>query len=222
MQKSDLEKLIRLGETQQTEFKEKFDEAVIETLVAFANATGGKVLVGVSDKGVVKGVFRDYRSSSDIVIKIFDHKIAFSNPGKLYGGLTVKDLKRDDYVSSLRNKLLAEMFYLLGDIEKYGTGLVRIRRILKDFPGLTLRLEEIGNYFKVDLAYPVQNGSQKSSQKSSQKIIQLIKEQPGITINKLALELNISERAIKKHLSNLKKQKLIKRIGPDKGGHWDV
>ena len=161
-------------------------------------------------------VHRDYRNSSDSVIKIFDHKISFSNPGKLYGGLTVQDLKRDDYVSSLRNKLLAEMFYLLGEIEKYGTGLVRIRKVLKAFPGLVMRLEEIGNYFKVDLVYH----TQKSTQKSTQKIIQLIKANPEITISRLALELGISERAVKKHLSNLKKQKLIRRIGPDKGGKW--
>ncbi|GHT54705.1 hypothetical protein AGMMS49982_19810 [Bacteroidia bacterium] len=37
-------------ETQYTEFKPKFNEDVIETLVAFANTQGGRVLVGVDDK----------------------------------------------------------------------------------------------------------------------------------------------------------------------------
>ncbi|WP_158648538.1 ATP-binding protein [Candidatus Symbiothrix dinenymphae] len=37
-------------ETQHTEFKPKFNEDVIETLVAFANTQGGRVLVGVDDK----------------------------------------------------------------------------------------------------------------------------------------------------------------------------
>jgi ATP-dependent DNA helicase RecG len=40
-----------LKETQHIEFKPNFNEDVIETLVAFANAKGGKVLVGVDDKG---------------------------------------------------------------------------------------------------------------------------------------------------------------------------
>jgi len=38
-------------ESQHIEFKPNFNEDVIETLVAFANAKGGKVLVGVDDKG---------------------------------------------------------------------------------------------------------------------------------------------------------------------------
>jgi len=38
-------------ETQHTEFKPNFNEDVIETLVAFANAKGGQVLVGVDDTG---------------------------------------------------------------------------------------------------------------------------------------------------------------------------
>jgi ATP-dependent DNA helicase RecG len=38
-------------ENKHTEFKSSFNEAVIETMVAFANAKGGRVLVGVDDKG---------------------------------------------------------------------------------------------------------------------------------------------------------------------------
>ncbi|GHT86691.1 hypothetical protein FACS18947_6710 [Bacteroidia bacterium] len=38
-------------ETQHIEFKPNFNEDVIETLVAFANAKGGKVLVGVDNSG---------------------------------------------------------------------------------------------------------------------------------------------------------------------------
>ena len=39
-----------MPETQHIEFKPNFNEDVIETLVAFANAKGGRVLVGVDDK----------------------------------------------------------------------------------------------------------------------------------------------------------------------------
>jgi ATP-dependent DNA helicase RecG len=40
-----------MNENQHIEYKPNFNEDVIETLVAFANAKGGKVLVGVDDKG---------------------------------------------------------------------------------------------------------------------------------------------------------------------------
>jgi len=59
------------------------------------------------------------------IVKIFDDRIVFTNPGRIYGNLTVEDLERDDYVSSIRNKLLAESFYLMGDFEMYGIGFIQ-------------------------------------------------------------------------------------------------
>jgi hypothetical protein len=70
---------------------------------------------------------RDYTSPVDIQIKIFDQSISFFNPGKLYGDLTIEKLKRDDYQSRTRNRLIAEAFYLTRDIEKYGSGFIRVR-----------------------------------------------------------------------------------------------
>ena len=42
----------KLKENLNTEFKSSFNDEVIETLVAFANTHGGKVLVGVDNKGM--------------------------------------------------------------------------------------------------------------------------------------------------------------------------
>jgi len=44
------------GEGAQTEFKEKYNSRVIESLAAFANTTGGRVLIGVDDRGRVVGL----------------------------------------------------------------------------------------------------------------------------------------------------------------------
>ena len=48
--------LIKSGESETLEFKEKFDDRTVESAVAFANAKGGMILIGVSDKGAVTGV----------------------------------------------------------------------------------------------------------------------------------------------------------------------
>ena len=55
------------------------------------------------------------------------------------------------YDSSLRNRLLAEAFYLTGDIERYETGFLRIRELLQAYPEIALRVEEMGDSFKVEL-----------------------------------------------------------------------
>ncbi len=53
---TDINELIRIGESLTLEYKSSFDRKSIETLVAFANANGGTVLVGVEDNGTVLGV----------------------------------------------------------------------------------------------------------------------------------------------------------------------
>jgi ATP-dependent DNA helicase RecG len=75
-------------------------------------------------------VHRDYRDSSDSVIKIFEDRIEFYNPGKLPEGITIEKLLSGDYISTIRNKKIAEIFKEANIIEKYGSG---IRRILEGF-----------------------------------------------------------------------------------------
>lgn len=72
-------------------------------------------------------VHRDYRSSTDSVIKVFDDRIEFFNPGSLPEGLNVAALLSGNYRSTPRNRAVATLFKELGLIEKYGSG---IRRIL--------------------------------------------------------------------------------------------
>ena len=43
-----------------------------------------------------------------------------------------------------------------------------------------------------------------------------------ITIADLAQTLSITDRAIKKQIDKLKVKGRIRRVGPDKGGHWEV
>ncbi|MBC2698258.1 MAG: ATP-binding protein [ANME-2 cluster archaeon] len=52
----NLQDLIKTGESNTVEFKEKFDEQTIESAVAFANTKGGIIFIGVSDKNNIKGI----------------------------------------------------------------------------------------------------------------------------------------------------------------------
>ena len=87
-------------------------------------------------------VHRSYTDPNDVQIKIFDDKITIFSPGTFYGGLTVAEIQIDNYRSSLRNKLIAEGFYLINVIEKYGSGFIRIRNTLKDYPEVEFDIKE--------------------------------------------------------------------------------
>jgi predicted HTH transcriptional regulator len=67
-----------------------------------------------------------------------------------------------------------------------------------------------------------QKSTQKSSQKSSQKIIELVTENHTITTQEMANRLGISRRAIAKAIAILQNNGIIRRVGPDKGGYWEV
>ena len=77
-------------------------------------------------EGVINAlIHRDYLSTADIQIKVYDDRIKIWNPGKLPQELTVDDLKKD-HGSLPRNRLLAYAFYYAGLIEKWGSGTKRI------------------------------------------------------------------------------------------------
>jgi ATP-dependent DNA helicase RecG len=54
------------------------------------------------------------------------------------------------------------------------------------------------------------------------KILNLIKEDCHITIPEIARRIELSTRAVEKQIAKLKEQNKLKRIGPDKGGHWEI
>ncbi len=101
-------------------------------------------------------IHRDYQSSTDIQIKIFDRSIQFFNPSGLYGDITVEDLKTDFYTASTRNKLIAEAFYLTKDIEKYGSGFVRVRKQIASYPTMKFDYRNDGYGFFAEFSYTKQ------------------------------------------------------------------
>jgi len=164
-------------------------------------------------------VHRDYTSPVDIQIKIFDNSITIFNPGKLYGDLTIEELHTDEYQSRARNKLIVEVFYLTGDIEKYGSGYIRVREEIQEYPTMVFEYKESGDGYFVKLSYTEQKTTQKTTK---EQILELLKEDKKLTRNTLAQFVGVSPDTIKQHLSKLQNDKLLKRVGGRKDGYWEV
>lgn len=58
--------------------------------------------------------------------------------------------------------------------------------------------------------------------KSVVKILDAIRASPDITRARLAKEVGLSVRGVERNLALLKKDGRLRRIGPNKGGHWQV
>ncbi len=170
-------------------------------------------------------VHRDYRDSSDSIIKIFDDRIEFFNPGDLYDDLTIEKLMSNNYESKTRNKLIASMFKECGLIEKYGSGISRIKKLCKAHGISDPKFEELQKGFKVTLyKETTQETTQETIKKIStkEKILNLIGKNNKITRTALAEKIGVSENAIKQHLANLKNEGRLKRIGSTKAGYWEI
>ena len=55
-----------------------------------------------------------------------------------------------------------------------------------------------------------------------QLLLSEIKANPYITTTELSQKCNVTRMTVHRDLDKLKQQGLIVRIGPDKGGHWEV
>ncbi|PIP36692.1 MAG: hypothetical protein COS92_05095 [Desulfobacterales bacterium CG07_land_8_20_14_0_80_52_14] len=72
-------------------------------------------------------------------------------------------------------------------------------------------------------------GTEKSSEKlveglteSQKKILMLVARNPSVSKKAMAQSLGISTTAIDKNLAKLKAKGVLRRVGPAKGGHWDI
>lgn len=165
-------------------------------------------------------VHRDYRSSSDSIVKVFDNKIEFYNPGRLPDSITVNDLISNNYKSTPRNKLIADFCKSLGLIEKYGSG---IQRIIEHFDEANLPSPEFRNIsegFMVTVFSDVKLGEKLGE--NQKRILEIINNNSHITLIQLSKTIGISQTAIENNIQKLKNKGLLKRIGSAKGGHWEL
>lgn len=71
----------------------------------------------------------------------------------------------------------------------------------------------------------VENGVEKGVEKISeneQKIISLIKDNPSISKAEMVKMGKISRKAVEYNIEGLKRKGAIRRVGPTKGGYWNI
>lgn len=68
----------------------------------------------------------------------------------------------------------------------------------------------------------VEKSKEKGKEKSKEKILALLSENPHATTADLLAETGLSVSGVEKNIRELKAAGRLRRIGPDKGGHWEV
>lgn len=170
-------------------------------------------------------VHRDYLISAPIRLFVFDDRIEVISPGTLLNNLTVENIRAGN--SNLRNPILAS-FVAKGVLPYRGLG-SGVPRALEAWPDIEFRDDRDGSLFvatvKRKVPAPgevVDDHAQKTTQKTPQKLLDLISQDPSVTRQTLAEALGITPDGVKYHLRKLQEEGRLRRVGPDKGGHWEV
>jgi predicted HTH transcriptional regulator len=148
---------------------------------------------------------------------------------KTQSGL-VSELTKDEFfngVSAYRNPELMRIFKDLGILEGLGLGM---RGIVEVYGRKIFEFTENSLYVNIPFDKEVMKSVKKSNEKgvknpvekTSMKIISLIKETPAITAKQIASILELTIQGVNWNLQKLKEQNKIRRVGSDKGGHWEV
>lgn len=184
-----------------------------------------------------------------IRLLIFNDRLEIINPGSLYGGLKIDDIKLG--VSRQRNPLMAGFAARTMIYRGLGSG---IKRVVRENARIDFDNEESANQFKVtvwrtapkdgikegnttqkpsdstqitaDSTQIASSDTHKSTQKASdstqKRILEIIEETPHASRKDIAERIGISEDGVKKQLANLKRMGLIERVGAARGGYWKI
>ncbi len=163
---------------------------------------------------------RDYTNPKGNEIAIFKNRIEIYNPGQFPEEVKIEDYLRGEERSILRNPLISNALFLSKDIERWGSGLKRIYDECKA-NNIKVEFKPIKTGFLI-IFYRPEKVPEKVPEKRPERIKELIVINKKITIPELARAINVNEKTIKRDIEKLKTKGLLKRIGPDKGGYWQI
>jgi ATP-dependent DNA helicase RecG len=186
-----------------------------------------------------------------IQLRVYDDRLSLWNEGVLPRGLEAEQLKRE-HSSRPRNPLIAKACFLAGYIDIWGRGTLKIYNSCKEAGLPEPHIAETEGGVKVVLYkhletqyYATGKGPLKLSDpashaatnglvdglvqglvdglvESQQKLLKLVVDNPQISKRRMAEIIGISTTAIDKNIEQLKRKKLLERVGSPKAGIWKV
>ena len=213
-----------------------------EVMKEQGNATRKEVLEIPEDvlkEAIVNGVcHRQYfEEGARVMVEIYDDKVSIVSPGSVPKGITKENFGKK---SVARNPIIADLLRRTHYIEKIGTGIGRMRDLMKGaglkepefayddyfFDANFLRPSYYDEYYGTyDLSKGNKNNVNKINvnlNKTQVKILELIRKNPEITQKEMAEKIGLSIIAIQKSIFNLKNEGLISREGTRRKGKWII
>lgn len=176
-------------------------------------------------------IHRDWGlTGQHIRIFMFDDRIDVHSPGKLMPGIAIEQLRKGESHSVLRNPAIVEVFKDMGFIEKLGSGIPRVLRLLKEHGLKKPEFSESETEFTVTLYGPGDKfmvaeveellKSLNSRQRSLEKYFS---QNERLTMQDFAkMHPDVTRRTLIRDLNNLVKKGFLKRHGVRRGTYYTL
>ncbi len=125
-----------------------------------------------------------------------------------------------------KNPVIARFFKEIGWADELGSGVRNLFRFSKAYGGNDPELIE-NDIFRLTMPLPDDTDVsvedlEETSVKTSVKILTAMQKKSSVTIPELADLIGVTERSIERNIRKLQDDSRLRRVGPDKGGHWEV
>lgn len=181
-------------------------------------------------------IHHDYSMrGTSLMVEVYDDRVEITNPG-VFPEAQKKDFGK---VSVRRNERIADLFFRMDKVERAGTGIRRMKEAMYS-AGLSAPRIKQTSFYTIIFQRPIERHEKKVGEKvggrskkirrklgeklgeNEKRILEIINKNKFITIPELSKALDISTTAVENNLAKLKVKNILKRIGPDKGGHWEI
>ena len=157
---------------------------------------------------------------------IFDDRIEISNPGSLLPGLNIKNLEGHH---AARNKIICDIFHETKDMEKFGTGVGKMKRLMKERGLPKPEFSEEGDFFVtkfygpgekiLDIVPSIPKERQVDlrelglNKRQIEALRLMVNERKTFTINEYYQKFNTSEKTARRDFKKLISLGFVEKIG---------
>lgn len=180
---------------------------------------------------------RDYnRRGSPIMVSIFDDRVEVSNPGGLLPGLNIKKLEGHHRT---RNEMICNIFHETLDMERFGTGIRKMKRFMKEHGLSDPQFSEEGDFFVVkfygpgerilELVDSIPKERQTDlkelglNERQIEALRLMVNEKKLFTIKEYVRVFHrISDKTAKRDVKKLVETGLVEKVGYKKGAYFQA
>ena len=201
----------------------------LKSVSAFANTQGGRLLFGVANDGVLVGL-ADAQGDAEFIseaikaqMDLFQRLDLMERRGsgfkKILDAYAFESEKRGETVEPRFESTQTDFFLILPNLN-YGRKINGVESSSGRFDADSTQNLPVNLPENLPVNPPVNLPVELST--TAKKIYHLLKEDGKYTYDRLSEAVGVTRETVRVSIRSLVEANLIRRVGPDKTGHWEV